>query len=397
MNPAVPSDSTSTEFKSVGRALIVTTDTALAAVVQEALTSVAIDSERCDGTVTSFGRVRNARFEAAFIDFHLAAPTIEAIRSSPSNRTAIVIAITTNPEQSKQAFARGVHFVVQQPLSRSSLDAIVRAAYGLIVRERRRYFRCPLEVGMVAHRTTEAAWSGQASNVSEGGMCISGPTSLKTGEALEVEFRLPVSSAEISAECDVQWADENGRAGLRFIRMRQESRSDLMHWLTDQLDKQIGAKMAAFQQRSAAAAAEGCESPQSRENKKKYETPLVNRYQMIEELPVKLRAVAQEILKEQPALKVMLDEQHQSVSVSEEFAHLLGYNSRELLGRPIDDITSKGTVDIEFTFRMFRRFKETKGLWLFEGRRGKKLLCSYKATRIADKVTAEFTPLLVSA
>jgi PAS domain len=93
----------------------------------------------------------------------------------------------------------------------------------------------------------------------------------------------------------------------------------------------------------------------------------------------------------------MLDELHQSVSVSEEFAHLLGYNSRELLGRPIDDITSKGTVDIEFTFRMFRRFKETKGLWLFEGRRGKKLLCSYKATRIADKVTAEFTPLLVSA
>src|SRR4051812_8225250 len=86
MNPVVSSDSTSTKFKSVGRALIVTTDTALAALVQEALKSVAIDSERCDGTVTCFGRVRNARFEAAFIDYHLAAPTIEAIRSSPSNR-----------------------------------------------------------------------------------------------------------------------------------------------------------------------------------------------------------------------------------------------------------------------------------------------------------------------
>src|SRR3982750_2262725 len=98
MNPVVPSDSTSTQFKSGGTSLIVTTDTALAALVREALKSVAIDSEQCDGTVTCFGRVKNARFEAAFIDFPLAAPTIEAIRSSPSNRTAIVIAITMNPE-----------------------------------------------------------------------------------------------------------------------------------------------------------------------------------------------------------------------------------------------------------------------------------------------------------
>jgi PAS domain S-box-containing protein len=131
--------------------------------------------------------------------------------------------------------------------------------------------------------------------------------------------------------------------------------------------------------------------------KKKYETPFVNRYKTIEELPAKLRAAAQDILKERPVLKVMLDEQHHSVSMSEEFAHMLGYHSRELLGRPIDDITSEGTVDIEFNFRVFRRFKETKGLWLFECRRGEKLLCSYKATRISDKVMAEFTPLFVTA
>lgn len=394
MGPVVPIDSNSMEVSTVGVALIVTPNQALATLVREALQSVAIDSERCDGAVTCFDRVKNARFEAAFVDFHVAATAIDAIRSSASNRTAIVVAITANIEQSNLAFARGVHFVVQQPVSRSSLDGIIRAAYGLIIRERRRYFRCPLEVDIVAQRRTEAAWSGQISNVSEGGLCISGPASLKAGEPLEVEFKLPKSSVEISAECDVQWADSAGRAGLRFVRMHRESRSDLMHWLTDQLDKQMKAKLLTLDQGSAAATS-GATVPS--EEKKDYETPVFNRYKTIDELPVKLRTVAQEILKEQPALRVMLDEQHRSVSVSEEFAHLLGYKSRELLGRPIDDITSKGTVDIDFNFRVFRRFKETKGLWLFEGRQGKKLLCRYKATRVADKVVAEFTPLLVSA
>lgn len=227
--------------------------------------------------------------------------------------------------------------------------------------------------------------------------CASLALKLSTGEPLQVDFKLPDSSAEISAECDVQWAESAGRAGLRFVRMHGESRSDLMHWLTDQLDRQMKARLSAVQQAAVGTPDNLPQTPLPNGEKKEYETPIFNRYKTIDELPVKLRSVAQGILKEQPALKVMLDEQHRSVSVSEEFAHLLGYKSRDLLGKPIDHITSKGTMDIDFNFRVFRRFKETKGLWLFEGRSGKKLLCSYRTLRSADKVIAEFTPLLVSA
>ncbi|HVZ18768.1 MAG TPA: PilZ domain-containing protein [Terriglobales bacterium] len=124
-----------------------------------------------------------------------------------------------------------------QPISRSSIDSIIRAAYGLIIRERRRYFRCPIDVRIVAHRRTEAAWVGRTVNVSEDGLCIAAPVQLTPGDLVELEFKLPQSSLEIGAEARVQWCNQTGRAGLRFLRLEHDARSDLQHWLTEQLNK----------------------------------------------------------------------------------------------------------------------------------------------------------------
>jgi PAS domain S-box-containing protein len=131
--------------------------------------------------------------------------------------------------------------------------------------------------------------------------------------------------------------------------------------------------------------------------KRPYIAPTVTKYETINELPIKLRPAAEEILSARPMLKVIVDENRRNVSVSEEFAHLLGYTSRDLVGKPIDDITANGTIDIDFIFRISRRFGEMQGLWLFESRDGQKLLCSYRARRSDSELTAEFVPLLVAA
>src|SRR5207245_8714363 len=143
----------------------------LATMVADALTHVAIAAEKCTDASACFEVVKRRRFEVVFVDFSSASELIEAIRSSPSNRTAVLIAITDNSEHSNRAFGTGVHFVLQQPVSRSSIDSILRAAYGLIMRERRRYFRCPLEVAVVGQRPHEDEWSGHSINISEGGIC----------------------------------------------------------------------------------------------------------------------------------------------------------------------------------------------------------------------------------
>jgi CheY-like chemotaxis protein len=194
----------------IATALIVTTDKNLNSLLADALRTVAIAAESCESALECFEVVKHKRFEAAFIDFSNEPTAIDAVRSSPSSRTALIIAMTVNEEQSAEAFARGVHFVLQQPISRSIVDGIIRAAYGLIIRERRRYFRCPIDVTILAHRRTEGIWRGRAANVSEGGVCIFAPVALATGEPLELQFMLPSSTIEISADCEVLWVDESG-------------------------------------------------------------------------------------------------------------------------------------------------------------------------------------------
>ncbi len=131
--------------------------------------------------------------------------------------------------------------------------------------------------------------------------------------------------------------------------------------------------------------------------KRAYVSPKINRYQSIDQLPEKIRVAVEEILSDDRPLTVVLDEDHRYVSVSEEFARLLGYSSRELMGKRVDDITVQGTVDIDFAFQVSKRLGEMQGLWLFEGRFGKKLLCRYRARRSRATYTAELEPLFIAA
>jgi len=133
------------------------------------------------------------------------------------------------------------------------------------------------------------------------------------------------------------------------------------------------------------------------DKKRPYIPPRLDSYRSVAELPEKFRSAAAEILSEQPCLRVVLDEDHRYRSVSEEFARLLGYSSAELIGKRVDEITTKDTVDIDFAFRISRRFGEMKGLWLFERRDGKKLLCTFRAQRSDSNITAELKPVLVAA
>jgi PAS domain S-box-containing protein len=131
--------------------------------------------------------------------------------------------------------------------------------------------------------------------------------------------------------------------------------------------------------------------------KRIYTAPKVTRYQSIDTFPTHLRPLLTEILRDKPVLKLTVDENRRNVSVSEELALLLGYTARELVGKPIDEITADDTVDLDFVFRLSRRLGEMKGLWLFESRQGRKLLCKYSARRCDSEIEAEFIPLLIAA
>lgn len=378
----------------VATALIVTPDSAASSILGLALRSVAIDSRCCSTEDECLELVSHQRFEVVFLDFDTVRGTLTVIRSSSSSRSSVLVALTANARQASEAFAEGVHFTIEQPVSRSSADAIIRAAYGLIIREKRRSFRCPMDVDILAHRENECAWPARARNISEGGMCIVAPIPLNVSEFVAVEFMLPHSSVEIRAQCNVQWATQDRRAGLQFISLPKDRKPDLLHWLSEQLDRHLQ-PLIAFTRVPTVGVVPTLNTLRA-QAKKLYEKPKVSSYHSVEHIPTKLRVVAEDILNDNPLLRVEMDEQRRSISFSEEFARLLGYSSRDLVGRSLEEITSQGAVDIDFIFKVLGRIRESRGLWLFDSKSGNKLLCAYRARVSTDRVVAEFTPLLMA-
>src|SRR5208282_919793 len=89
------------------------------------------------------------KFDAVIVDLQLgeqSADVLDAVRLSRSNRTAVRFAISASNAETAVAFRKGSGFVFERPLSAQSIRSTLKPAYGLILRERRRYFRCPISI-----------------------------------------------------------------------------------------------------------------------------------------------------------------------------------------------------------------------------------------------------------
>ncbi|HEV2732197.1 MAG TPA: PilZ domain-containing protein, partial [Terriglobales bacterium] len=187
-------------------------------------------------------RLLNKRkFETVVVDLRLgerAKEVLQKVRLSPSNHTTVAFAITEDTNESAQAFDAGSNFVLERPLSPTSVGRTLKVAYGLIFRERLRYFRCPASIPTAVRDDTKEI-DCQALNISEGGMAITTPVSLKPGTQVHVKFTIPDREIEITAESEVCWSDEKGRAGLRFITTSPEQVPELRGWLSRMLEKTL--------------------------------------------------------------------------------------------------------------------------------------------------------------
>jgi PAS domain S-box-containing protein len=130
------------------------------------------------------------------------------------------------------------------------------------------------------------------------------------------------------------------------------------------------------------------------DRRKPYIPPAMKKYSSIFDLPERLREGVADMIECAAALAVVVDDERRYQAVSPRFASLLGYDPEELHGRRIDDVTARGTIDIEFAFSAFLKLGEMDGLWVFERRDGKKVLFHYRARRMDDHLSyAELQPL----
>lgn len=222
----------------MGRVLLVCDDSAAIQQLAEGMQQLAIATEVCVDVSMALRLLNRKKFEAVIVDFGLAqaGEMLQQIRLSPSNRTAVTFAVTDPGKPS--SFDIQPNFVMQRPLSTNSIGRTLKAAFGLIVRERRRSFRCPLEIPAAIQANGEEVTCCLV-NISEGGMAIAESPALKPGAQVRVLFTLPGEVLRFKIESEVCWYDEKRRAGLRSLMIPFEQKSILQQWLGAKLEEDL--------------------------------------------------------------------------------------------------------------------------------------------------------------
>jgi c-di-GMP-binding flagellar brake protein YcgR len=101
-----------------------------------------------------------------------------------------------------------------------------------MTREKRRYFRVPVDMPATVYFVKNRELRATATNLSEGGLAIQFSGKWPKESINKVQFTLPGTHTSLEAKATVAWADGSGRAGIRFDEVPQNSREHLDRWLS---------------------------------------------------------------------------------------------------------------------------------------------------------------------
>jgi hypothetical protein len=228
---------------SVAHSLLVARDRFTVELMRAAMGRLAISTEVCDDPAEAGRLLQAKKFDAVVVDFDFGdeAPAILGeMRLSPCNRTAPAIAVTRNQFELALAYCASANLVLQKPVTPQSLNRVLNVGYGLVMRERRRYFRCRIKAPVLIRRVGMRETRCRALNISEGGLEIASvPLQLGVGMRVYVQLNLPYRFLRLNATCETRWRNAHGHAGLQFLLMPLEQRCDLQEWLAARLEENL--------------------------------------------------------------------------------------------------------------------------------------------------------------
>ena len=201
----------------------------------------AVHVEPCCGSDTALGKLCRFKYEGLIVDLgrrEEALQVLRTFRSSTSHRNAISFAVLNNNSDKCAAFDAGANFVFGTPLSTGMMTRTLRAAYPMLVREKRRHFSYPIQVRVQIRKKSGHDFQADAVNVSEVGMAVNSPTPLQIGERIQIRLPLPGTTTVMQVEAETCWAD-SGRAGLQFCNLSHSIEQSLQSWLANRLQELI--------------------------------------------------------------------------------------------------------------------------------------------------------------
>jgi DNA-binding response OmpR family regulator len=199
--------------------------------------------EVCSDGTSATRKLCHAKFEGVAIDFRERIQALELLtklHKMTSHGGAVVLAILDRNGDVPSTFRSGANFILERPFASKILVPTLKASYSLMLQERRRYFRFPVQIPVYLSSTgSHSEFVATSVNISERGMALATAVVLHVGETIQAKMILPGTNHSVRVSGEICWSDENGRVGIRFLQVSSDVTELLRSWLSDRLEESV--------------------------------------------------------------------------------------------------------------------------------------------------------------
>jgi CheY-like chemotaxis protein len=230
-----PKDGISIPFVAMALlALLLSCDLEVHRTIRRVLDAANIDLDLSNNTDQARHILLRRKYDALLVDcddMPNGLLVLRELRQGKSNKSCIAFALVNGKTTIQQAFEMGANFVLDKPVSLERATRSVRAAQGLIMRERKRYHRHMVKATGAILVDRGAELPLHITNISHGGISVECSRKLDEGGAARMRLQLPGTKRSLDIKGEVVWATSQGRAGIRFQVLSAEAKKDLNDWL----------------------------------------------------------------------------------------------------------------------------------------------------------------------
>jgi len=220
------------------RLLLVTTDIAVIDSYSRWSQPLAMHIEPCCDADAAMRKLCHSKYEGVAVDLEIQGgfDLLKKLRTLTANKSALSFAILPDVHEANAHFFTAANFVVRRPIASAVVFRSLKAAYPMMVREKRRYFRCPVQTSVFVRRGSNAEFTVPSLNISEGGICLNSPVPMQVGDKVTLRLQLPGDSEWLNLSGEVSWSEAAGRIGIQFVGLTDKAKIGLENWLAERLD-----------------------------------------------------------------------------------------------------------------------------------------------------------------
>jgi CheY-like chemotaxis protein len=213
------------------QAVVVSYDTAVLGVISSCLNELGIAAVCYPDRDSAIALLQKQKIDAFIVDQEQdpQLSVLEQMRNSSSGRGAVGFAVVSRTSDGQAS--RRADFVITKPVTPAQVARTLRAAYGMMLKERRRYSRHSVRCEAVLSDATGRKCLARTTNISQTGIAMECEVSLPPGALVQLQVTLPRNSSASKFECRVIWSAADGKAGLTFTHMSARDRERLTEWI----------------------------------------------------------------------------------------------------------------------------------------------------------------------